>query len=100
VIDPSKSETPLVDAEAESSDEDEEDEGGEGEAKEDGEGQAEEASEDSDDDEEGEDDDDAMDEEESGIDKLRMQLHEVLKENGGDNAGTDTVIIAALDFAG
>ena len=108
VIDPSKNETPLVDAEAGNSDEEDEDddddddndndkeeskEEGEGEA----EGEAEEESEDSDEDD-GEDDDDAMDEEESGIDKLRMQLHEVLRENGGDIAGTDTVFNFLSNF--
>jgi len=103
VIDPSKSETPLVDAEAESSDEDDEEDGEEDDAKEedakdDGKGEADEELEDSDD-EDGEDDDDVMDEEESGIDKLRMQLHEVLKENGGDNAGTDTESVNMDDLS-
>merc|ERR1712071_613718 len=95
VIDPSKNETPLVDAEAESSD----DESGDEEEGEEGEGEEEEAKEvqengkeeeESDDNEEDEDEEDAMDEEESGIDKLRMQLHEVLKKNGGvEEAETD-----------
>ena len=110
VIDPSKNETPLVDAEAGNSDEEDEDddddddndkeeskEEGEGGAEGEAEAEAEEESEDSDEDD-GEDDDDAMDEEESGIDKLRMQLHEVLRENGGDIAGTDTVFNFLSNF--
>lgn len=108
VIDPSKNETPLVDAEAGNSDEEDEDDDDdddndkeeskeEGEGGAEGEAEAEEESEDSDEDE-GEDDDDAMDEEESGIDKLRMQLHEVLRENGGDIAGTDTVFNFLSNF--
>ena len=103
VIDPSKNETPLVAAEARSLDEDDDDDNNNDddddkeEAKEEGEGEAEEESEDSDEDD-GEDGDDAMEEEESGIDKLRMQLHEVLTENGGDMAGTDSVFNFLSNF--